>query len=66
MNVMIISQCAWCHDIKVGGKYTSLGLNALVHEIDLPAKPGKIVHYAVSHGVCDPCKERVLGHSLAA
>ncbi len=63
---MITTQCAWCREVKVGGRYTPLGLSALVHEIDLPAKSGKTIHYAVSHGICDPCKERMLGHRLAA
>lgn len=65
MNTMIITQCAWCHKVKVSGRYTTFGPNVLVHEIDLPAKHGKTVHYLVSHGVCDPCKERLLGHPLA-
>ncbi len=66
MNSMIITQCAWCRDVKVGGRYTHFGLRVLVHEIDLPAKHGKTVHYAVSHGLCNPCKDRMFGHSLAA
>ncbi len=63
---MITTQCAWCRDIKVNGRYTRVGLNVLVQEIDLPARSGKHVHYEVSHGVCDSCKERLLGRSLAA
>ncbi len=63
---MITTQCAWCGQVKVGGRYTRLGLTALLHEIDLPSRSGESVHYQVSHGICDPCKERILGRSLAA
>lgn len=63
---LITIQCAWCRRVKVDGSYTGLGLTLLVHEIDLTGRSGKRVHYEVSHGVCPPCKERVLGHSLAA
>lgn len=63
---MITTQCAWCGQLKVGGHYARLGQAALVHEIDLPSKSGKSVHYEVSHGICEPCKERLLGHALAA
>lgn len=66
MNAAIVVQCAWCREVKVNGSYTALRLPALVHELDLPARRGKTVHYAVSHGICDPCKQRVLSHSLAA
>ncbi len=63
---MITTQCAWCGQVKVGGRYARLGQTGLLHEIDLPSKSGKSVHYEVSHGICEPCKERLLGHPLAA
>ncbi len=66
MNDMIITQCAWCHDVKVGGRFTRLGLPVIVHEIDLPTKNGKSNHYYVSHGICRPCKEKLMHQSLAA
>lgn len=66
MNGLIVVQCAWCHDVKVNGSYIALRLPGIVHEIDLPSGRGKTAHYAVSHGICDPCKARMLGHSLAA
>ena len=62
----ITTQCAWCREVKIGGRYTQLGLASLVHEIDLPAKDGRTVHYLVSHGVCEPCKAQVMGRPLAA
>jgi hypothetical protein len=63
---MITTQCAWCRGVKVSGRYVELGLACLVHEIDLPGKDGRTRHYVVSHGVCDPCKARVMGQPLAA
>ena len=62
----IITQCAWCREVKVGANYRALGLKSLIHEVDMPAENGRIVHFGVSHGICDPCKERMLGYSLAA
>jgi hypothetical protein len=64
--VAMTTQCAWCREVKIAGRYVELGLTSLVHEIDLPAKDGHTRHYLVSHGVCDPCKERVIGRPLAA
>lgn len=58
---MIATQCAWCREIRVNGRFVELGLNSLVHEIDLPADDGHAVHYLVSHGVCGPCKARLMG-----
>lgn len=66
MKTAITSQCAWCREVKVGGRYVALGLAVLVHEIGLPAKDGGTAHYTVSHGICDQCKDRVMGRRLAA
>ena len=63
---MITTQCAWCRGVKIAGHYGELGLASLVHEIDLPLKDGRTRHYLVSHGVCDPCKARIIGRPLAA
>ncbi len=62
----IAIKCAWCRQVKVGRHYKHLGLTVLLHEIDLPGKSGKSVHYEVSHGICELCKAQVLGRSLAA
>ena len=64
MSEMVITQCAWCRKVKLSGRYTSYGLNVLVHEIQLPSERGKTVHYSVSHGVCDSCKKRLLSQPL--
>jgi hypothetical protein len=63
---MITTQCAWCREVKLAGRYVELGLTSLIHEIDLPGKNGRTLHYVVSHGVCDPCKERLIARPLAA
>ncbi len=65
-TTMIAVQCAWCCEVKINGRYTQLGLSSLVHEIDLPAQGGVIAHYAVSHGICPSCKERLTRRPLAA
>lgn len=62
----IITQCAWCGNVKVAGSYKALGIKGLIQEIDLPAEWGTTIHYAVSHGICDPCKDRMAVYSLAA
>jgi len=60
---MVMTQCAWCREVKIGGSFVGLGLTSLVHQIDLPARNGRQVHYIVSHGICEPCKDRLIGHS---
>jgi hypothetical protein len=66
MNAEIITQCAWCGEVKVSGRYVTLGLGVLVHELDLPTTNGQTTHYVVSHGICGTCKVRMAGYSRAA
>ncbi len=66
MNTSITVQCAWCGSVKISGRYSALGLIALVDQIDLPGTNGQKVHHEVSHGICERCKEKLIGYDGAA
>ncbi len=59
-TVLLVTQCAWCRSIRVGGHYLHIPGLPILHwhrRLALPFLPS--VALSASHSACPSCAERV-------
>ena len=49
-GVPVLTECSWCHRVRLGGGYLDIGLRSNVHRLTIGG-----VQHSVRHGICPVC-----------
>jgi len=61
--IILVTQCAWCRALKVGGRYIHIPGLSLLHwhrRLVVPFLP--TIAVSASHSACPSCAERVIAN----
>ena len=62
---MTITQCAWCHSLKVGPWHVRVpGVSKITYQQSFRLPLGPALRVTTTHGICPMCADQIVGPSF--